>query len=367
MSKQDYYEVLNLSSGATGAEIKSAYRKAAMKYHPDRNPGSSEAEEKFKEASEAYEVLSDDQKRQVYDQFGHQGLSGQGYSGPRDASDIFSQFGSIFEDFFGFSGGGGRSRARRGADLRYDLELEFKDAVFGIEREIEYEREVSCQLCSGSGSEPGSSPVSCNTCHGHGQVRRSQGFFSVATTCHTCHGEGKIVKDPCKKCRGRGRSVEKKTLSVKVPAGVDNGLKLRISGEGEGGAFQGPAGDLYVLLFVKEGGAFRRDGVDLILQQPISFVQATLGCKLEITTLEDKKEVIVIPTGAQYGHRITVPGAGVPHIRGVGHGDLHVELDIRIPERLSKEQRAVLEQYAAISHEEVQRGGQGFFQRIFDN
>lgn len=366
MSKQDYYEVLSVSRDASASEIKSAYRKAALKFHPDRNPGNAEAEESFKAASEAYEVLSDDQKRQIYDQFGHQGLSGQGYSGPRDASDIFSQFGSIFEDFFGFGGGGGRTRARRGADLRYDMELEFRDAVFGTEKDIEFEREMSCSPCKGSGSEPGSTPATCTTCGGHGQVRRNQGFFSVASTCPACHGEGSIIRNPCLKCKGKGRTLEKKTLSVKVPAGVDNGLKLRIGGEGEGGSQGGPAGDLYVVLYVKESEFFRRDGVDLILKQPVSFVQAALGCKLEIATLE-KKETIVVPTGAQYGHRITVPGAGVPHIRGVGRGDLHVELDIKIPEKLSKEQRELLEQYAALSQEEVQKGSQSFFQRIFDS
>ncbi|MCB9229943.1 MAG: molecular chaperone DnaJ [Deltaproteobacteria bacterium] len=366
MSKRDYYEVLGVSRSASAAEIKAAYRKSALKYHPDRNPDNSEAEEKFKEASEAYEVLADEQKRQIYDQFGHQGLSGQGYSGPRDASEIFSQFGSLFEDFFGFGGNRNRNRPRRGADLRYDMELDFRDAVFGTEKEIQFEKEVSCQPCKGSGAEPGSTPSYCSTCGGHGQVSRNQGFFSVATTCPACHGEGKIITNPCRKCRGRGRSAKKSSLSVKVPAGVDNGLKLRIGGEGEEGDLGGPPGDLYIVLHVRESDTFRREGVDLILQQPVSFVQAALGCKLDIKTL-DGKETIVVPAGAQYGHRITIPGAGVPHVRGVGRGDLHVRLDIRIPEKLSKEQREILEQYASLSHEEVQKGGQGFFQRIFDS
>ena len=365
MAKQDYYEVLNLDRSASAADIKSAYRKAALKYHPDRNPGDTEAEEKFKIASEAYEVLSDDQKRQIYDRFGHQGLSGQGYSGPRDASDIFSQFGSIFEDFFGFSGGSSRSRARRGADLRYDLNLDFKEAVFGTEKEIEFDKEVQCDACDGSGAKPGSAPVTCHTCDGAGQVRRNQGFFTVAVTCPTCHGEGTLIKDPCLKCSGKGRVFERKKISVKIPAGVDTGLKLRVSHEGEGGGNGGPAGDLYVVLHVNESEDYHRDGVDVVYRQPITFVQAALGSKVKVPTL-DGEETVSIPAGSQFGHRITIPGAGVPHIRGVGRGDFYVQLDIQVPKKLSKEQRELLEKFAAISNEEVAKGNQGFFQRIFE-
>lgn len=366
MSKRDYYEVLNVGREADASKIKAAYRKAAMKYHPDRNPDNAEAEEKFKEVSEAYEVLSDSQKRQIYDRFGHQGLAGQGYSGPQDASDIFSQFGSIFEDFFGFSGGGGGSRARRGSDLRYDLELDFKEAVFGIEKEIEFERHVDCSPCGGSGATPGSGSTNCTTCGGAGQVRRNQGFFSVAVTCPSCKGEGSIIKDPCKKCRGNGRAVEEKKISVKVPAGVDTGLKLRVSSEGEGGQNGGPSGDLFVFLHVKESKQFIRDGVDVIFKQPVSFVQASLGCELEVETLEGEKQSISIPAGSQHGNQISISGSGIPHIRGAGRGDLIVQLEIVIPKKLSKDQRELLEKYAALSNEEFSKNSQGFFQRIFD-
>ena len=366
MAKQDYYEVLNVNRNASAAEIKAAYRKSALKYHPDRNPGDKEAEEKFKAASEAYEVLSDENKKQIYDRFGHQGLSGHGYSGPRDTSDIFSQFGSIFEDFFGFSGGGqGGNRARRGSDLRYDLELGFKEAIFGTEKEIEFDRETQCSPCQGSGAEPGSDTANCQTCNGAGQVRRNQGFFSVAVTCPSCRGEGQIIKNPCKSCSGKGRTYERKKISVKVPAGVDTGLKLRVSHEGEGGSNGGPAGDLYVVLHVEKNEQFERDGVDIILYQPISFVKAALGCKLEVETLEEN-ETITIPAGSQHGHRITIPGAGVPQIRGVGRGDFFVELEIEVPKKLSKEQKELLVKFEQISSDKPKKSDQGFFQKIFE-
>ena len=364
MSKQDYYEVLSIGKNASASEIKAAYRKAALKFHPDRNPGDKEAEESFKAVSEAYEVLSDEKKRQIYDQFGHQGLSGHGYSGPRDASDIFSQFGSIFEDFFGFSGGGG-TRARRGADLRYDLELEFKEAIFGIEKEIEFDRETGCKPCNGSGADSGSETITCKTCNGAGQVRRNQGFFTVATTCPSCRGEGSTIKNPCQACSGKGRSYERKKISVKVPAGVDTGLKLRVSHEGEAGSHGGPAGDLYVVLHVKESEQFERDGVDIILTQPVSFAHAALGGKMEVPTLE-KSEVVTVPAGAQYGQRITIPGAGVPQIRGVGRGDFIVELQITVPKKLTKEQKELLIKFEELSGNKSRKTDQSFFQRIFE-
>lgn len=366
MAKEDYYEVLGVSKSADASQLKSAYRKAALKYHPDRNPGDKAAEDRFKVISEAYEVLSDARKRQIYDQFGHQGLSGQGFHAS-SAEDIFSQFGSIFEDFFGFGGGGGarRSRAQRGSDLRYDLELEFKEAVFGAEKEIEFERDVECSPCSGSGAKPGSQPITCSGCQGAGQVRRNQGFFSVAMTCANCEGTGTIVKDKCGECHGSGRGSEKRKLSVKVPAGVDTGLKLRVTREGEGGAKGGPSGDLYVVLHVQESERFIRDGVDLILKQPISFCQATLGAQIEIETLEAKKK-ITIPAGTQFGHRIPIPGEGVPSLRGGARGDLFVQLEVVIPKKLGKQQRELLEKYAELEHEEVKHQGQGFFQRIFE-
>ncbi len=364
-TKKDYYELLGIKRQAGDSEIKKAYRQQAMKYHPDRNPGDAQAEEMFKAVSEAYEVLSDEQKRGIYDRFGHEGLSGRGFGGNRSTNDIFSQFGSIFEDFFGFGGQGGSSRARSGSDLRYDLTLEFKEAVFGVEKEIEFDREQQCGRCDGDGSQPGSAPSTCRTCHGSGQVARNQGFFSVAVTCPSCAGAGKVIKNPCQKCHGSGRQLEHKKLSVKVPAGVDSGLKLRVSREGEGGYNGGPAGDLYVVLGVKDHPEYSRDGVDIICSRSIGIAQAALGCKISVQTLEEVEEVeeVTIPAGVQHGHRISIPGRGVPHLRGVGRGDFIVEVSVQIPRKLSKEQRELLEKFAKISGEETAKGS--FFQKIF--
>lgn len=363
MAKRDYYEVLGVAQNASASDIKSAYRKLAMKYHPDRNPDDASAEDKFKEASEAYEVLSDNDKRGRYDRFGHQGVNSQGF---QDVNDIFSSFGSIFEDFFGFSGaaGGGRGRVRRGADLRYDMAIEFDEAVFGVEREVELERPVRCDTCEGSGAKPGSGRTTCRTCGGIGQINRAQGFFAIRTACHVCGGEGSIVEKPCIDCRGQGRLNKKRKLSVKVPAGVDSGVRLRLSGEGEPGPSGGPSGDLYVVLHVKESDRFVRDGLDLIMEQPIGIAQASLGCKMKIKTLDAEKE-IEIPGGAQSGERITLAGAGVPHLKGVGRGDLYVELRVVVPKKLSKEQRELLQKYAEISKEDTTIGASGFFHKIF--
>ena len=363
-AKRDYYEILGIEKSASDGDIKSAYRKAALKFHPDRNPGSKEAEDRFKEASEAYEVLSDAQKRATYDRFGHQGLHGQGFQGFSDVGDIFSSFGSIFEEFFGFAGGGGRGgRARRGADLRYDMSIAFEEAVFGAEREIEFERAVECQPCAGSGAEPGGK-TRCNTCGGMGQVRRSQGFFSIQTTCPSCRGVGESITKPCAKCAGKGATMERKKISVKIPAGVDTGLRLRVTGEGEGGVGGAPRGDLYVVVHVKESREFERDGNDLIGVRRIGIAQAALGCKIKVPTMDGDRE-IEVPPGTQHGTRLTLPGLGVPHLKGVGRGDLHVQLEIIVPRKLSREQRDVLEKYAALSGEETNPAGASFFQKIF--
>ncbi|MEZ4741187.1 MAG: molecular chaperone DnaJ [Bdellovibrionota bacterium] len=366
MAKADYYELLNISKSASSGDIKAAYRKLALKYHPDRNPGDLEAEEKFKEVSEAYEVLSSPDKKSIYDQYGHAGLSGQGHHGFQDVGDIFSSFGSIFEDFFGFGGGGGRSRARKGADLRYDLTIDFEEAVFGVEKEIEFDRESSCATCDGSGAEPGTSRVTCQTCAGSGQIRRNQGFFSVAVTCSTCRGEGSTIKDPCKSCRGTGRVAEHKKISVKVPAGVDTGLRLRVSGEGEAGINSGPQGDLYVVLHVADSAMYERDGADIYYKHPIGMAQAALGCSAVIPTLDGEQQ-IEIPAGIQHGHVIKIPSLGVPHIRGVGRGDFHVVLEVVVPKKLNKEQKELLHKFAEITGEVVKnQNSGGFFHRIFD-
>ncbi|MBP6219026.1 MAG: molecular chaperone DnaJ [Oligoflexales bacterium] len=372
MSKRDYYELLSVSKTVSTDELKISYRKAAMKYHPDRNQGDNSAEEMFKAVSEAYEVLSDPQKRQIYDKFGHEGLSGQGYHGPQGMEDIFSSFGSIFEEFFGFGstdprkGRGGR-RGRDGSDLRYDLKISFLDAVFGVQKEISFSKGVSCQTCKGNGMKPGTKPLTCSACGGHGQVRKNQGFFSVAMTCSQCNGQGAVIKDPCKTCQGKGQTQEKKNLTVKVPAGVDTGLRLRVTGEGETGEQGGAAGDLYVFLHVEGSSEFVRDGSDVIVTQKIGLAQAALGCQMKVKTLEDEK-VITIPPGSHHGQRILLAGQGVPHIRGLARGDFYIELEIQVPQKLSKEQRELLEAYAKASGEEVEASkGSGFFHRIFES
>lgn len=369
MEKRDYYEVLGITRGASEQDIKKSYRQMAMQYHPDRNPGNREAEDKFKEAAEAYEVLADPEKRKIFDAYGHAGLSGQGFSGFNDVNDIFSSFGSIFEDFFGFSQGGGQQRggrrARKGADLRYDLVLDFEEAAFGVEKQIEYDRDISCGTCKGEKAEPGGKKP-CTTCGGVGQVRRSQGFFSVATACPSCQGEGEMITQPCKPCKGRGRVKESKKVSVKIPPGVDQGVRLRVSAEGQGGGGGGPAGDLYVFLQVKESPHFERDGSDLVYAAKISMVQAALGCKLSVPTLGSGNELEVeVPPGVQHAHRLTVAGEGIPRLKGIGRGDLIIELDVEIPSKLSKEQRDLLVRFAELSGEKVNTGNANFFSKLF--
>lgn len=368
MAKQDYYELLKVQREASAEEIKAAYRKAALQHHPDRNQDDPHAEEKFKAVSEAYEVLSDQKKREIYDRFGHEGLSGRGYSGPGNVDDIFSSFGSIFEEFFGFSGGGnarGRTRARRGADLQYELEITFEEAVFGVKKDISFHRRSECGECKGSGAKPGTKPVTCKTCGGDGQVRRSQGFFSVAATCPSCHGEGTMISDPCHKCKGRGHVSEKRQINVNVPAGVDSGLRLRVSGEGEPGSHGGPTGDLYVALNVKASEIYERDGFDIILKQDVSMVLATLGGDIEVETLKGPKTVHV-PAGTQFGDHITLSGEGVPHIRGSGKGNFIIIFEVKVPKRLNKQQKELLEKFAESFNEtKSKKNGGGFFQKIF--
>lgn len=371
MEKRDYYEILAVSRGASDQDIKRAYRAMAMKYHPDRNPNNKEAEDKFKECAEAYEVLSDGDKRRVYDAYGHAGVSGQGFSGFNDVNDVFSSFGSIFEDFFGFSqqgagggGGGGKRRARKGNDLRYDLVLDFEEAAFGVEKEIEYERDIACATCKGERAEPGGKKT-CGTCGGRGQVARSQGFFSVATACPTCQGEGEIVTAPCKPCKGKGRVREQKKVSVKIPPGVDQGVRLRVGEEGQGGGSGGPNGDLYVFLQVKDSPHFERDGSDIVHHASISMVQAALGTKLTVPTLGNNTVDVEVPAGVQFGHRLTIAGEGIPKLRGVGRGDLWVELKVDVPTKMSKEQKELLQQFAELSGEKVGNGANGFFSKIF--
>jgi molecular chaperone DnaJ len=330
-SKRDYYEILRVNRNATEDELKASYRKLALQYHPDRNPGDKAAEEKFKEAAEAYEVLRDPEKRSLYDQFGHQGLEGTGFSGFGGFEDIFSSFSDIFEDFFGFgTRRRSRSRAQRGADLRYDLSLAFMEAAFGTETEIEIQKMESCPECHGSGSEPGTQPETCRHCGGVGQVSRSQGFFTVRTTCPTCRGNGQTITHPCAKCRGSGQVMVNKTVSVKIPAGVDHGSRLRLNGEGEAGNYGGPPGDLYVFIHVDPHEFFMRKEDDVICQIPISFVQATLGDKISVPTLNGNKK-LEIPKGTQPGDIFYFHGEGIPSLRSRKRGDQIIQVDVRTP------------------------------------
>jgi molecular chaperone DnaJ len=351
MAKRDYYEVLGVDTRASQEEIKKAYRQLALQFHPDRNPGNKEAEEKFKEAAEAYEVLRDSQKRDLYDQFGHAGLEGTGFTGFGGFEDIFSAFGDIFEDFFGF---GTRRRdlrnaARPGADLLYDLRLDFTEAVFGTEKEIEIPTSENCESCEGTGREPGTEEEICPMCHGQGQILQSQGFFRISTTCHRCGGQGRIVTNPCRPCNGTGRKKVTNKVLVKVPAGVDTGVRLRIPNQGESGYRGGPPGDLYVRLHVDPHEFFEREGDHLYCRIPISMVQAAVGDTIEIQTL-DSTPSVKIPPGTQSGDVIRLRGEGVPSLRGSGRGDLLINIQVKTPVNLNKRQKEILEEFADIEN-----------------
>ncbi len=347
MSKRDYYDVLGVQKNASEAEIKKAYRRLAMKFHPDRNTGdkANDAEKSFKEAKEAYEVLSDAQKRAAYDQFGHAGVDpsmggGQGFGGGGASfSDIF---GDVFGDIFGGGrAGGGRSRVQRGADLRYNLELSLEEAVAGTSVKIKVPTWIHCDSCGGSGAKKGSSPKTCGTCQGAGQVRMQQGFFSVQQTCPTCHGAGKVIEDPCQACRGQGRVQESKTLSVKVPPGVDTGDRIRLAGEGEAGDHGGPPGDLYVQVHVREHAIFTRDDSHLYCEVPIAFTTAALGGELEVPTLDGKVK-LRIPEGTQTAKMFRMRGKGVKPVRGGPQGDLICRVVVETPVKLTEQQRNLL-------------------------
>jgi len=353
-NKRDYYEVLGVSQTASESEIKAAYRKQAIQYHPDKNPGNKEAEEKFKEAAEAYEVLRDDQKRRIYDQYGHQGLEGTGFSGFGGFEDIFSSFGDIFEDFFGFSSGrrSGRRRSQRGADLRYDLNLSFMEAAFGTETTVDVEKMEVCSTCEGSASEPGTYPETCAQCNGLGQVSKSQGFFTVRTTCSQCRGQGQIIKFPCKNCNGTGYLKTKKTVSVKIPGGVDTGSRLRLNGEGEAGRLGGPSGDLYIFIHVEPHDFFARNNSDVICEIPISFVQAALGDDVEIPTLVGKKK-LKIPKGTQPGDVFRFTGEGIASLRNGRRGDQIIQVSIKTPTHLNKKQESLLKEFAKLETNKI--------------
>jgi molecular chaperone DnaJ len=355
MEDKDYYRILDLSRDASEEEIKRSYRKIAMLYHPDRNPGNKEAEEKFKLASEAYEVLRDPEKREIYDRYGIEGLKGTGFTGFRGFDDIFSAFGDIFEDFFGFgSPHKGRTRARQGADLRYDLKVSFHEAAFGKETEIEIPKNVTCEGCNGTGAKPGTYSTQCPNCKGTGQVTRSQGFFTISTTCNQCQGDGKFIPHPCKECRGAGKVRKNTKIQIKIPPGVDMGSKLRIRGEGEPGERGGPPGDLFVFIYVEPHDFFSREGDDIVCQIPISFPQAALGAEMEIPTLNGKKK-ISIPKGTESGHVFRIKGEGFPRLRGYGRGDQLVQVIVKTPKNLTKKQEEILREFEQVSGKKEER------------
>jgi molecular chaperone DnaJ len=372
VSKKDYYEVLGVGREASEQELKSAYRKLAMQHHPDRNPDNPEAEERFKEASEAYSVLSDAQKRAAYDRYGHSGLQGAAGSGGGFNPDAFADFSDILGDFFGlgdlFGGGGGRrggSRAQRGEDLRYDMEIEFEQAVSGMEADIQVPRQEACSRCHGNGCEPGSGPITCPACQGRGETIYRQSFLSVRRTCTSCGGSGKIVRNPCSACRGQGRQQVKRKLKITIPAGVADGNRLRLTGEGQPGVRNGPPGDLYVFLRVKEHAFFERNEQDLHCRIPLNVAQATLGCEIQVPTLGEPYQ-LKIPEGTQNGSVFRIRGKGIPAVGGGGRGDLHVHIEVRIPTRLTREQRQLMEQLRDALPTDNEPSGKGIFEKVKD-
>ncbi|RME28910.1 MAG: molecular chaperone DnaJ [Deltaproteobacteria bacterium] len=364
-TQRDYYEILGVARDASGTEIKKSYRKLAMQYHPDRNPGDEEAEAKFKEVSEAYSVLSDPEKRETYDRFGHAGLRGAGVDpGFASADEIFSQFSDLFGDLFGFGGGGGgrgrrRSgpRLRRGADQEYTLELDFLEAVHGCQKEITVARYATCDACAGSGAEPGSQPETCGTCGGAGQVVQGHGFLRIRTACPHCGGRGQVIVHPCKACEGHGRTRVTDSLSVSVPAGVDNGLQLRLAGRGDAGDPGAPPGDLYVHIRVRPHEFFRRKGADIMVEVPISYPQACLGGVIKVPTVDGEEE-LELPRATPSGKVFTLPGKGVPHLgRRGGRGDHHVQVVVDVPKTLSEEEEELIRKLAELQDAKVAHKG----------
>lgn len=362
MAKRDYYEVLGVGRGAAKEDIKRAYRKIAVANHPDRNPGDKAAEDRFKEATEAYEVIADEKRRKAYDQFGFAGVEGLG-GGPgaggassavRDFEDLFGDFGGIFDSFF--SGGtrrrgGGRESVPHGSDLRYDLEIEFTEAAFGIKKEVSYPKEISCDRCKGGGSEPGSGKKTCPTCGGAGQVRRSSGFFSIASACPTCGGEGTIVEKPCSKCGGNGLLKKNQKINVTIPAGVEDGRRIRIPEQGDAGPRGGLPGDLYVVIRIRSHEYFERDGFDIYCVIPVSFTQAALGSELLVPTLDGKRVKVKIPPGTQNNKILRLRNEGISHGSSGHRGDMYLRILVTIPQRLSSKAKTLLKEFASVEGE----------------
>jgi molecular chaperone DnaJ len=377
MAKRDYYEVLGIARGASGDEIKKAYRQKAKELHPDRNSDNPDAEAQFKEANEAYDVLKDPDKKAAYDRFGHAAFDGGmaggaragGFGGPQGQGDFASAFSDVFEDLFGdFMGGqqrgGRRSRASRGSDLRYKLGISLEDAYSGLQKQINVPTAVACGSCSGTGSEGGSEPVTCPTCSGMGKVRAQQGFFTVERTCPTCSGVGQIVKNPCKTCGGAGRVQKDRALNVNIPAGVETGTRIRLSGEGEAGLRGGPSGDLYIFIEVADHPLFQRDGMDLYCRVPVSMTRAALGGEVEVPSIDGGRSRVKVPEGSQSGRQMRLRGKGMPALRGTGMGDMYIELAVETPVKLTPEQKELLRQFEESCAKSNNPDASGFFDKV---
>jgi molecular chaperone DnaJ len=370
MAKADFYETLGVSKNADEKELKSAFRKLAMKYHPDKNPDDTEAEKKFKEINEAYEMLKDPQKRAAYDRFGHAAFEHGGMgNGAGPGGMGAGGFSDIFEDIFGEMMGGGRGRRsssgrERGADLRYNMEISLEEAFIGKAAQIRVPTTISCDVCSGSGAKPGTKPTTCQTCQGAGRVRAAQGFFSIERTCPTCQGRGQTISDPCSKCHGEGRVHEDRSLSVNIPAGIEDGTRIRLTGEGEAGLRGGPAGDLYIFMSVRPHQFFQREGADLYCTIPVSMTTAALGGKFEVSTLDGTKSRVTIPEGTQSGRQFRLKGKGMPIMRSNQTGDLYIQVMIETPQKLTKRQRELLQEFEQISSKENSPEASGFFSRM---
>ncbi len=375
MAKADFYETLGVGRTADEKELKSAFRKLAMKYHPDKNPGDDEAEKKFKELNEAYETLKDPQKRAAYDRFGHAAFEqgGGGFGGGGGGFAGGGGFSDIFEDIFGEMMGGGRGgRARstggreRGADLRYNMEISLEEAFTGKTAQIRVPTSITCDLCTGTGAKPGTKPTTCGTCQGSGRVRAAQGFFSIERTCPTCHGRGQTIADPCTKCHGHGRVTEERSLSVNIPSGIEDGTRIRLQGEGEAGLRGGPSGDLYIFLSVKPHEFFQRDGADLYCSVPISMTTAALGGTFDVVTLDGTKSRVTVPEGTQAGKQFRLKAKGMPVLRSTQTGDLYIQIQIETPQKLTKRQRELLQEFEQLSSKENNPESTGFFARMKD-
>ena len=376
MAKKDYYEVLGVSKGASADELKKAYRKLAMQYHPDKNQGNKEAEEKFKTISEAYDVLSDDQKRAAYDRFGHDAFSGGGFGGGASQSgrEYASNFSDIFEDLFGgfggFSGGGQQARqeaATRGADLRYNMDITLEEAYKGLKKEIHVNTYDGCKTCNSTGSADKSAPVTCTACAGAGRVRSVQGFFSVERTCQTCGGMGKIIKNPCKNCGGQGRVKKDKTLSVNIPAGVEDGMRIRLAGEGETGVRGGQTGDLYIFLTVRSNQNFKRDGNDIHIKMPLRMTTAALGGSIEVKCIDGNTAKVKIPEGTQTGAKFRLKEKGMSILHSSGKGDMYIHVKIQTPKNLTKKQKDLLKSFEeTLGNDQTDKDNEGFFGKVKD-